>query len=78
MTSTFKDGKGDDYNLGLETDCAFGAVAGWEDAENLGVFDGPDADDADDQEEPVTGGFMGALFRRATAVRRHMGGLATA
>lgn len=59
VTSTFKGGEGDNYNLGLETDCAFGAVAGWEDASNLGFDDGTDGDEAAEQE----GGIV-ALFRR--------------
>jgi hypothetical protein len=43
VTSAFKDGTGDKYNLGIETDCAFGVVEGWEDAANLGF---PSAEEA--------------------------------
>lgn len=80
MTSTFKGGQGDKYNLGLETDCAFGAVAGWEDAANLGVFEQPDELEpaAVTASSSSSTGLMGALFRRAADVRRRMGGLASA
>lgn len=80
VTSTFNGGEGDKYNLGLETDCAFGAVAGWEDASNLGIDDGPDGDEADEQE----GGIIAALFRRfagglpAGGAIRRMRGVAAA
>jgi cathepsin X len=47
VTSTWKGGKGDDYNLGLEADCAFGVVDQWEPAANLGYG----GDDAEEEEE---------------------------
>jgi hypothetical protein len=43
VTSAFQDGTGDKYNLGIETDCAFGVVSGWEDAANLSF---PSAEEA--------------------------------
>eukprot|EP00879_Flechtneria_rotunda_P016136 GHRR01016880.1.p1 GENE.GHRR01016880.1~~GHRR01016880.1.p1 ORF type:complete len:283 (+),score=84.42 GHRR01016880.1:592-1440(+) len=52
VTSSFKDGKGDNYNLGIEIDCAFGVVDKWEDAANMGFF----ADAAND-ESALTGVF---------------------
>lgn len=83
VTSAFRDGQGDDYNLGLETDCAFGAVAGWEDAANLGVFDGPDGEEpqpaaATSSSSGSSNGLMGLLFGRAAALHRRMGGFAAA
>jgi hypothetical protein len=84
VTSTFRDGQGDKYNLGLETDCAFGAVAGWEDASNLGIDDGPDGDEAAAEGEEE-GGSIAALFRRfaggllaGDATRQRMRGVAAA
>lgn len=78
VTSTFKDGKGDDYNLGVESDCAFGAVAGWEDAENLGIFDGPEDLEPAASSSSSGNGLIGALFGRAADVHRRMGGLVNA
>lgn len=77
MTSAFKGGEGDKYNLGLESDCAFGAVAGWEDAANLGIYDEPDGD-ADSEDSSIAG-----LFRRFAGgvsrdVSRRMRGFAAA
>eukprot|EP00878_Enallax_costatus_P022790 GHUV01024201.1.p1 GENE.GHUV01024201.1~~GHUV01024201.1.p1 ORF type:complete len:156 (+),score=36.47 GHUV01024201.1:1207-1674(+) len=48
VTSAFNNGRGDKYNLGIETDCAFGVVDRWEDAANLGF---PTQDEADDINE---------------------------
>lgn len=77
VTSAFRGGEGDKYNLGLETDCAFGAVAGWEDAANLGIYDEPDVED-DSEDNSMAG-----LFRRFAGgvthdVSRRMRGFATA
>lgn len=74
VTSAFDGGKGDEYNLGLETDCAFGAVSGWEDASNLGVYDGPDGDEGENGVNGIAG-----MFRRVSSdVTRRMRGFATA
>jgi cathepsin X len=35
VTSSFRNGTGDDYNLGLESGCAFGVVEGWRDAADV-------------------------------------------
>lgn len=40
VTSAAYNGTGDDYNLGIETDCAFGVPAGWRSARDLPVNDG--------------------------------------
>lgn len=50
VTSAFKDGQGDKYNLGLESDCAFGVVDRWEDAVNLGF---PESFEADPEADNV-------------------------
>lgn len=79
VTSTFNGGQGDKYNLGLETDCAFGAVAGWEDAANLGIFD----DDDDDQQTPAprswtTPSFLQRVAGLTAPINRRMRSFATA
>eukprot|EP00775_Hariotina_reticulata_P011682 gene11682-11825_t len=51
VTSTFKDGQGGAYNLGIETDCAFGVVSGWENAADMML---PGTDDKDDDEDEDT------------------------
>uniref|UniRef100_A0A7S3QLA0 cathepsin X n=1 Tax=Dunaliella tertiolecta TaxID=3047 RepID=A0A7S3QLA0_DUNTE len=38
VTSAYKDGRGNDYNLGIEADCAFGVPAGWVSAAELGFL----------------------------------------
>lgn len=78
VTSTFNGGQGDKYNLGLETDCAFGAVAGWEDAANLGIYDG-----GDDQQTPaprswVTPSFLQRVAGLTAPINRRMSTFATA
>lgn len=78
MTSAFDGGKGDQYNLGLETDCAFGAVSGWEDASNLGVYDGPDGDEAEASLNGIAGMFRRFTSGVASDVTRRMRGFATA
>lgn len=35
VTSAFRNGTGDSYNLGLETACAYGVVEGWKDADEV-------------------------------------------
>lgn len=35
VTSKFKKGRGNEYNLGLEADCAFGVPDKWEAASNV-------------------------------------------
>lgn len=44
VTSAFKKGHGNKYNLGIETDCAFGVVDRWEDAANMGFPDSAESD----------------------------------
>ena len=36
VTSAYKDGQGDDWNLGLERGCAWATIKGWELASKLG------------------------------------------
>lgn len=43
VTSAFDIGHGNKYNLGIETDCAFGVVDRWEDAANMGFPASADA-----------------------------------
>jgi hypothetical protein len=82
VTSTFRNGQGDKYNLGLESDCAFGAVTGWEDAANIAVFD--DGDIVDDDSEVAASGstsmgqFAGLFKRVYDMAGRRMGGFALA
>lgn len=82
VTSTFRNGQGDKYNLGLESDCAFGAVSGWQDAANIAIFDG--GDDLDDDTEVAatasnSGGHFAGLFKRVYDMAgRRMGGFAFA
>lgn len=47
VTSAFRNGTGDLYNLGLESECAYGVVEGWKDAGD--VLD--DGDFAEEEEE---------------------------
>jgi len=54
VTSAWKGGKGDDYNLALEADCAFGVVDQWESAANL-----VDWDAEEDEEESASGAAAG-------------------
>lgn len=77
VTSAFRGGEGDKYNLGLETDCAFGAVSGWQDAANLGIDSQPDELEPAVDSAATTGGssnterksgcMLTALFKRLTA-----------
>lgn len=36
VTSRYENGNGAMYNLGIETDCAFGVPSGWKKAKDLG------------------------------------------
>lgn len=80
VTSAFKGGKGDKYNLGIESDCAFGAVSGWEDAANLVVNGDEDAQEL----SPAAGSgwLASSLFKRVagftTPINRRMRSFATA
>ncbi|WIA30454.1 hypothetical protein OEZ86_000538 [Tetradesmus obliquus] len=60
VTSAFKDGNGDKYNLGIESDCAFGVVEGWEDAANLGF---PSAEEAAAEQAARMNVFEAAALR---------------
>lgn len=57
VTSAFQGGEGNRYNLGIETDCAFGVVDGWRDAANMGYPTQEETDDDDDEDvdEQVAG-----------------------
>jgi hypothetical protein len=71
VTSAFEGGQGDKYNLGIETDCSWAAVAGWTDAANLEPLD--DSDDEDGVSGLATSlsssaaGRLASLFERLSA-----------
>lgn len=47
VTSKAFDGKGNDYNLGIEASCGWAVPSGWQDASALGFNDDEDATDLD-------------------------------
>jgi cathepsin X len=67
VTSAFRDGTGDAYNLGIEADCAFGVVSGWESSELIDGLGGDDDGDDDDDDDDAAAKAALKLPRRAGA-----------